>query len=241
VEKARNLPETKPPASTICALNVETRISRGNPPKPWRLRCLRSLAAAAVSDDREGEKKPNRSDRYKREIIKRGEKLFTGGRGGRIGTPLPCPAISELIRSIRCPPSRFGLWRIGVGPADAKKNARPVRAGRKTPGAELYRHLLAGGPIVSSSPSEKQGDSWPCRGRNETGDGRKRELSPLSRPRVVIPGHAKDPREGTDIRRPRGSLSHQGGIAMAVARTESVLESRDHRPPEPLQRKSRGL
>src|SRR6186713_2693079 len=29
---------------------------RGETSKPWRLRCLHSLAAAAVSDDREGEK-----------------------------------------------------------------------------------------------------------------------------------------------------------------------------------------
>jgi hypothetical protein len=37
-----------------------------------------------------------------------------------------------------------------------KENARPVRAGRKTPGAKLYRYLLAGGLLMSSLWSKKQ-------------------------------------------------------------------------------------
>jgi hypothetical protein len=55
VEKARNLPEQEPPARTISRFRGKHVFERENS-KPRRLRCPHSLAAAAVSDDRDGQK-----------------------------------------------------------------------------------------------------------------------------------------------------------------------------------------
>jgi hypothetical protein len=142
--KRRGTYRSKGPRQELFRALWETRLQAGESrSKSRRLRCLYSLAAAAVSDDREGQKSrgPDPTSRVK---SKKQRKSYSQGleRAGR--RPAPCPAGSHAAGEMTRPGS---LNRTGTptGPDPCQKE-RPAREGpgEKTSGAKLNRHLFGG-------------------------------------------------------------------------------------------------